>query len=192
MDPRSPKQRIGPDRRPETLPEPIQRPVRAPKSVKRRARPRPGRLWGVPIPRQVAQQQSQIEAADMDQQSLAHVGVAPDEDPTQPSRAGLVRERSIHPLAPPSLQPSPPPPPDPLPIRVHRHLVFPVLPLPIPPAPIRFRQIPPQSEFLQLQRCAGSYAVPDTYPPFPRRTLGAPGTPNRPLQTMDLVSSRTS
>ena len=43
--------------------------------------------------RQVAHQQSQIETTDMDQQSLAHVRVAPDEDPTQPSRAELVRDK---------------------------------------------------------------------------------------------------
>ena len=57
---------------------------------------------------------------------------APDEDPTQPSRAELMRERSLHQLTPPSLQPSPPPPPDPPPIRMHRRLAFLVLPLPIP------------------------------------------------------------
>ena len=35
-------------------------------------------------PRQVTHQQSRVESANMDQQSLAHVGVPPDEDPTNP------------------------------------------------------------------------------------------------------------
>ena len=51
-------------------------------------------------PRQVTHQQSQVESTDMDQQSLAHVGVPPDEDPTQPPGHELMRERSLHQLAP--------------------------------------------------------------------------------------------
>ena len=96
MDPRSPKQRIGPDRRPETLPDPIpadpatgSRPQKRKKMCPTAARETAGRTH----PRQMAQQQSQIEAADRDQQSLAPVGVAPDEDPTQPSRAELGRDK---------------------------------------------------------------------------------------------------
>ena len=96
MDPRSPKQRIGPDRRPETLTDPIpadpatgSRPQKRKKTCPTAARETAGRTH----PRQMAQQQSQIEAADRDQQSLAPVGVAPDEDPTPPSRAELGRDK---------------------------------------------------------------------------------------------------
>ena len=129
MRPGSPEPQIDPDRRPEALPEPIPadqtalfRPMRCIMMRQDSTVQTPGR----PHPRQVAHQQSQIEFAHVDQQSLAHVGVAPDEDAGQPARDELVREGPLHQLASLPLHPSSPPP------------------------PIRFRQIPPQSQFLWI------------------------------------------
>ena len=103
MDSKSAKQRIGPDRRPETPPRVIPGypvphwvPNNRKKAHPSAALETPRR----PDPRQVTHQQSQVESADMDQQSLAHVGVPPDEDPTQPPGHELMRERSLHQLAP--------------------------------------------------------------------------------------------
>ena len=100
MDPRSPILPIGLDRRPEALPEPIPADPAVHWRSKQRKKTRqdaalktPGRAHA----RQTAHQQSQVETRHVDQQSLAHVGVAPHEDPTQPSRGELMRERSLHP-----------------------------------------------------------------------------------------------
>ena len=118
LRPGSPKPQIEPDRPPEALPEPIPADQTAffrPKWRKMTRQDPALQTPGRPRPRQVAHQQSQVESAHVDQQSLAHVGVAPDEDPAQPSRGELVRERPLHQLAPLPLQPSAPPAPDPSP-----------------------------------------------------------------------------
>ena len=93
MGPRSPKQRIGPDRRPEVLPEPFPaapaahcRPQKAKKPRQDAALQTPGRT----DPRQTAHQQSQVETRHVDQQSLPDIGVAPDEDAAQPARGELM------------------------------------------------------------------------------------------------------
>ena len=92
MRPGSPKPQIDPDRRPEALPEPIPadqtalfRPEKRKMTRQDAALQTPGR----PDSRQVPHQQSQVESTHVDQQSLAYVGVAPDEDPAQPARGEL-------------------------------------------------------------------------------------------------------
>ena len=78
MDSRSAKQRIVPDRRPETPPRAIPRYPVPHWGPNNRKKARPSAALETPRradPRQVTHQQSQVESADMDQQSLAHVGV---------------------------------------------------------------------------------------------------------------------
>ncbi len=142
IGPRSPKQRIGRNRRPEAIREPI--PVDPMAHFRRKMRKKAcqGAALQTPghtAPRPLAHQQSQIETKHMNHQSLAHIRVAPDEDPASPSAAELMRERSLQKLATLPLQPSPPPLTNPSPIRVHWHQVVLVHPLPIPSTPIRLR-----------------------------------------------------
>ena len=145
MDFRSPKQRIGPDRRPEPPPKAIPADPAAHWRPNQRKKTRPGTTLETPgcaDPRQVTHPQPQIETAHLDQQSLADIEMAPDEEPTQPSSDELMSKRWFHQLAPLPLQPSHPPP-----IGVHWRLVLFIFPLPIPPPPVRFRQTRAPSEW---------------------------------------------
>ncbi len=168
--PRCPKQRVEPDRRPEALLESIPAEPAAYFRPQKRKKTRQDAALQTPErsgPRQVAHQQSQIETTYVDQLSLSDIGMVPDEDAALPARGELMCERPLHQLASLSLQPS-----SPSPISLRWRLVLPVLLLPVAPAPNRFRQIPPQSQFLQLQ-----YRLVAVVSPSP---LPGPVLPTRP------------
>ena len=99
---------------------------------------------------QVAHQESQIASADLRQHPLVPIGMAPDEDPAQPSRLELMNSQSFHPLAPLAQQPLALCPSDPSPVATHGLLGV-RLTLPMVSFPVRFRGVTSDSQVLQFQ-----------------------------------------
>ena len=134
MGPSSPIQRfwrINSQKRFQSRSQPIQRPIPAPKSVQGRARARRWRLRGVPTRVRLRIRNPRLKPHTWISCRLRTLAWPRTKIRRNPP-AELMRERSLHQLAPPSLQPSPRTAPDPPPIRIHGRIALLFLPLSIP------------------------------------------------------------